>query len=284
LPPIAQHHTVTALEASIDGFRTYKHNEFPLEVGQVQRIDIPLELGSANDSVTVTATPPALNTESGARGEVTTNEEIAEMPLDGRNFSDLAYLTGGVIPKGDGGDGAYAVNGARPDNFGFIIDGVENTQKRNTGAMINPPIESVQEFKLITSGFAAEYGRYAGGVLTVVTKSGANRLRGALYEFLRNDFFDAAGYFDGDKSKLRRNQFGATVSGPVYIPKLYDGLNRTFFMFTWDALRVANGKSQRGGVTPLPEYFKGDFSKATDALGKPIKLTDPLNKNYLRLL
>ena len=268
------------LEASTKGFRTYKHSEFALDIGQVQRLDIRLEVGTASDSVTVTDTPPALNTESGARGEVTTNEEIAEMPLDGRNFSDLAYLTGGVIPKGDGGDGAYAVNGARADNFGFVIDGVENTQKRNTGAMINPPIESVQEFKLITSGFAAEYGRYAGGVLTVVTKSGTNHLRGSAYEFLRNDAFDAMGYFDGDKSKLRRNQYGATLSGPIYIPKIYDGRNRTFFMVTWDALKLTNGKSQRG-VVPLPEYFQGDFNKATDALGKPLKLTDPLNKNVV---
>ena len=266
------------VEASMDGFHTYRHSEFILEVGQSQRIDIPLEVGAATESVTVSDSLPVLNTESGARGEVTTNEEIAQMPLDGRNFSDLAYLTGGVIPKGDGGDGAYAVNGARADNFGFIIDGVENTQKRNTGAMINPPLEGVQEFKLITSGFAAEYGRYAGGVLTVVTKSGTNRLHGSLYEFIRNDVFDATGYFDGEKSKLRRNQYGAVLSGPIRIPKLYDGRNRTFFMVTWDELHVINGKSQRG-ITPLPEFFKGDFSRATDAFGKPLKLTDPLNKN-----
>ncbi len=266
-----------ALEAAITGFRTYRHSEFTLAVDQVLRIDIPMEVGAASESVTVTDAPPVLNTESAARGEVTTNEEIAEMPLDGRNFSDLAYLTGGVIPKGDGGDGAYAVNGARADNFGFVIDGVENTQKRNTGAMINPPIEGVQEFKLITSGFSAEYGRYAGGVLSVVTKSGTNRLRGTAYEFLRNDLFDARNFFDLNKSKLRRNQFGATVAGPVCLPRLYNGRNRTFFMFTWDSLRVSNGKTQRG-ITPLPEFFQGDFSKATDALGKPLKLNDPLSK------
>src|SRR5262249_22172248 len=183
-----------AMEASLTGFRSYKHAEFTLSVDQVLRIDIPVEVGSTVESVTVTDAPPVLNTESGDRGEVTTNVEIAQMPLDGRNFSDLAYLTGGVIPRGDGGDGAYAVNGARADNFGFVIDGVENTQKRNTGAMINPPLESVQEFKLITSGFSAEYGKYAGGLLSVVTKGGGNRLHGSVYEFLRNDMFDALSY------------------------------------------------------------------------------------------
>jgi len=265
------------LEASSTGFRTHKRGEFTLEVDQVLRLDIPLEIGSASESVTVSDAPPVLNTETAARGEVTTQDEIKEMPLDGRNFSDLALLSGGVIPKGDGSDGSYAVNGARADNTGFLLDGMNNTQRRNTGAVMNPPIEGVQEFKMLTSGFSAEYGRYAGGMLTVVTKSGTNRLRGSLYEFLRNDVLDATGYFDPGKAKLRRHQFGATVSGPVYLPKLYDGRNRTFFMFTWDSLRLIDGQSQRG-VVPAPEMLRGDFAKATDSFGKPIKLTDTVNK------
>ncbi len=265
------------LDASAGGFRTYKQSEFGLEVAQSLRLDIQLEVGATAESITVTDTPTALNTESGTRGDVTTNLEIAEIPLDGRNFSDLAYLTGGVIPKGDGGDGAFAVNGARADNAGFIMDGMNNTQRRNTGAMINPPLEGVQEFRMMTSGFSAEYGRYAGGMLTVVTKSGTNRLKGALYEFLRNDALDAGGYFDVEKSKLRRNQFGATVSGPVYIPKLYNGKNRTFFMATWESLRAITGKTQRG-IVPTPEMFCGDFSRAVDAMGKPLKITDTLAK------
>jgi len=263
------------MEAKSEGFRSWKQSEFGLEVEQVLRLDVRLELGATTETVTVTDTPPALNTDSGSRGEVTTTREIEQLPLDGRNFSDLAYLTGGVIPKGDGGDGAYAVNGARADNFGFMMDGVNNTQRRNTGAMISPPLESVQEFKLLTSGFAAEYGRYAGGMISVATKSGTNRLRGVLYEFLRNDALDATGYFDGTKSKLRRNQFGTTVSGPVFIPKLYDGRNKTFFMVTWDAIRAVDGKTQRG-IVPWPEMLRGDFSRAVDAFGRPQAVTDTL--------
>jgi outer membrane receptor protein involved in Fe transport len=266
------------LEATAAGFHTYKHAEFTLEIAQSLRIDIKLEIGAATESITVTDAPNALNTESGTRGDVTTNLEIAEIPLDGRNFADLAYLTGGVIPKGDGGDGSFAVNGARADNAGFMIDGMNNTQRRNTGAMINPPLEGVQEFKMMTSGFSAEYGRYAGGMLTVVTKSGTNRVRGALYEFLRNDALDATGYFDVEKSKLRRNQFGATVGGPVYIPKIYDGRNRTFFMVTWESLRSTAGETQRG-IVPTAAELRGDFSLAVDALGKPLKITDTLAKS-----
>ncbi|MBS1828109.1 MAG: TonB-dependent receptor [Acidobacteria bacterium] len=263
------------LEASNAGFRTFKQAEFQLAVDQALRLDIPMELGSTTESITVTEAPPVLNTENGTRGQVITKEEIADIPLDSRSFSDLALLTGGVIPKGDGGDGSYAVNGGRADNTGFLIDGMNNTQRRNTGAVINPPLEGVQEFKMITSGFSAEYGRYAGGVLTVVTKSGSNRFRGSLYEFFRNDAMDATGYFDVQKSKLRRNQFGATIMGPVYIPKLYNGRDKTFFMVTWESLRVTDGKTQRG-IVPLPEMLQGDFSRVTDAFGRPLRIVDPL--------
>ena len=265
------------LEATAAGFRAYQRGEFTLEVSQTLRLDIPLEVGTASESITVSEAPPALNTESATRGEVTTQDEIKEMPLDGRNFSDLAYLTGGVIPKGDGNDGTYAVNGARADNTGFLLDGMNNTQRRNTGAIASPPIEGIQEFKMLTSGFSAEYGRYAGGMLTVVTKSGTNRLRGALYEFMRNDVLDAVGYFDPLKAKLRRHQFGATVGGPLVLPKLYDGRNRTFFLFTWDSLRLMSGQTQRG-VVPAPAMLGGDFSKAVDSFGRPIKITDTLAK------
>ncbi len=265
------------LEATFAGFRAHKLAEFRLAVDQELRLDIRLEVGASNEVITVSDTPPALNTETGARGEVTTSQEIAEMPLEGRNYADLAYLTGGVIPKGDGGDGQYAVNGARADNISFLVDGMNNTQRRNTGPVMNVPIEGVQEFKMMTSGYSAEFGRYAGGVLSVVTKSGSNQFRGSLYEFIRNDVWDATGYFDLTKSKLRRNQFGSTVSGPMLLPKLYNGRNRTFFLFTWDTIKTVDGKTTRG-IVPTPEMLNGDFSKAVDALGRPMKIIDTLTK------
>ena len=266
-----------SLEAQASGFRTYKRASFTLDVGQTLRLDIALEVGAASETVNITDAPTALTTETGTRGEVITGAEIAELPLDGRNFSDLALLSGGVIPKGDGGDGSFATNGGRADNTGFLIDGMNNTQRRNTSAVINPPIESIQEFKMLTSGFSAEYGRYAGGMLTAVTKSGSNRFHGSLYEFMRNDVFDAKGYFDPERLKLRRNQFGATISGPVRIPKLYDGRNRTFFLFAWDSLREINGNAERA-LTPTPEMLRGDFSNVLGTNGRPITLTDTVNR------
>jgi len=264
-----------SLEARFEGFHLFRQPELTLAVDQAARLDITLEAGSTADSVTVTDAPSIINADNGTRGQTITAEEIAQIPLDSRNFNDLALLTGGVIPKSDDGDGSYAVNGGRADNTGFLMDGMNNTQRRNTGAVINPPLEGIQEFKMITSGFSAEYGRYAGGVLTAVTKSGTNRLRGSLYEFSRNDALDATGYFDVTKSKLRRNQFGATLSGPVFLPRLYKGRDRTFFLITWESLRLIDGKTQRG-IVPQLEMRTGDFSRATDAFGRPLTIVDPL--------
>ena len=266
------------MEAAARGFSTYQHSGFTLAVDQEQRIDIKLEVGSATQTVTIAETPEALNTENGSRGDVTSNAELTEMPLNGRNYSDLAYLSGGVVPKGSDGDGQFAVNGARADNVSFLVDGMNNTQRRNTTVMVSPPLEGIQEFKLITSGFSAEYGRFAGGMLSMVTKSGGNRLRGSLYEFLRNDVLDARNFFDVTKSKLIQNQFGATLTGPVRLPKLYNGRDKTFFLVSWESLRQIGGSTTRG-IVPQPQMLRGDFSKAVDAFGKPETIIDPLAKN-----
>jgi outer membrane receptor protein involved in Fe transport len=265
-------------EATGAGFRDYKRSEFSLQVDQELRLDVKLEIGATNETVTVTDTPEALNTESGMRGDVTTNAEITEMPLNGRNFTDLAYLTGGVLPPGSGADGQFAVNGARADNVSSLVDGMNNTQRRNTGFVVSPPIESIQEFKMITSGFSAEYGRFAGGVLSVATKSGGNRVRGSLYEFLRNSALNARNFFDAGKSKVIQNQFGATVAGPVFIPKVYNGRDHTFFMVSWESLRQISGSTQRG-IVPQPQMLQGNFAGAVDAFGKPETVVDPLAKN-----
>jgi outer membrane receptor protein involved in Fe transport len=265
------------LEATATGFTTHKQAAFDIDLDQEQRIDIRMEVGSAGQSITVSETPEALNTENGSKGEVTSNAEITEMPLNGRNYADLAYLTPGVVNKSDNTDGQFSVNGARADNVGFLIDGMNNTQRRNTSVMVTPPLEGVQEFKVITSGFAAEYGHYAGGVVSMVTRSGGNQLRGSLYEFLRNDALDARNFFDTTKSKLIQNQFGATVTGPVRVPKIYNGKDKTFFLVSWESLISVAGETARG-VVPQTAMLQGDFSKAVTAFGKPEIIIDPLAK------
>ena len=265
------------LEASLAGFRTYKRSVFTLEVEQTMRLDARMELGELTETVNVTEAAPMLNTETSVRGDVTTKAEITELPLADRSFANLAFLTGSVTPKTDGADGAFAVNGARADNAGFLLDGMNNTQRRNTNALMNPSVEGVQEFKMMTSGFSAEYGRYAGGMLSVVTKSGTNRLRGSAFGFVRDDALDAKGYFEPEKSDLSRQQFGATAGGPLVIPGLYDGRNRTFFMATWESLRSTAGQTQLQ-LVPTPAMLKGDFTGAKNAAGQPISIIDPLTK------
>ena len=266
------------LEADAQGFATWKHAAFGLNLDQEQRIDIRLEVGTTGQTITVAETPEALNTENGSRGDVTSNAELTEIPLNGRNYSDLSFLTGGVVPKSDNTDGQFSVNGARADNVGFMIDGMNNTQRRNTSVMVTPPLEGVQEFKVITSGFAAEYGRFAGGMVSMVTRSGGNHVRGSLYEFLRNNDFDARNFFDATKSKLILNQYGATVTGPVVLPKLYNGKDKTFFLFSWETLRSVSGITARG-VVPDQQMLAGNFTGARNAAGQPQTIIDPLAAN-----
>lgn len=265
-------------EVSVEktGFKQARHSSIELQVGQAARLDIVLEVGSTSQSIEVTATAPAVNTENATRGDVIAPNEIAEMPLNGRDFNDLAFLVAGVQPAEQSAKGSpYVVNGARADASNVTIDGLNDFNPRDAGAQARPPLDSLQEFKLQTSGFSAEYGRLAGGVVTMALKSGGNQLHGAIFEFLRNDLFDARSFFDAGKSELRRNQFGSTVSGPISIPKLYRGQDRTFFVVSWESQRQVSGSSSLG-VVPTTLERNGDFSQSFDATGKLILIRDPL--------
>src|SRR4029077_9034254 len=194
----------------------------------------------------------------------------------GRDFTDLAFMVAGVAPSEPSAKGGpMSVNGSRADGSNVLIDGLNDQNPRDGGAQIAPPLDSLQEFKMQTSGYSAEYGRLAGGVMNMVLKSGGNQVHGGLFEFLRNDLFDARNFFDAGKSKLRRNQFGATVSGPVVIPKLYNGHDRTFFLVSWESYRQVQAQTQLDTV-PTPLERQGNFSQSVDSSGKPIALKDPL--------
>ena len=244
------------------GFRTLRETNLKLQLEQQARMEFRLELGAVSQTVEVQALAALLNTENAVKGEVVASEQMVEVPLNGRDFTDLALLTPGVAPNAQGGSGsAMAINGARADNTNFIIDGFNDQNPRGGAAQARPNIESMEEFKMQTTGYSAEAGRLAGGVLSMALKSGGNQLHGVLFEFLRNDAFDARNFFDTSKSELRRNQFGGMASGPVLIPKLYNGHDRTFFMFSWESYRQRQGQS-RLGVVPTDAQRHGDFSSA----------------------
>jgi hypothetical protein len=258
------------------GFKQVRENNLELQVEQVARLDVQLEVGSVSETVEIKASVPLLNTETFARGDVIAPNEITEMPLNGRNFNDLAFTVAGVQPAEQGGKGApYVINGARADAAGVVIDGINDQNPRDAGSQAQPPLDSLQEFKLQTSGYSAEYGRLAGGVVTMVLKSGANQPHGSLFEFVRNDAFDARSFFDQAKSELRRNQFGGMISGPVVIPKLYNGHNRTFFLVSEESYRQIAGSSSIG-IVPTALEQQGNFSQSRNATGQLILIKDPL--------
>jgi len=258
------------------GFRRLHESNLELQVEQTARLDAQLQIGTTAETVEVKADVPLLNTETSSRGDVITSNEITEMPLNGRDFNDLAFLVAGVQPAEQGGKGSpYVVNGARADASNVLIDGLNDQNPRDAGAQARPPLDSLQEFKLQTSGYSAEYGRLAGGVVSMVLRSGGNQLHGALFEYVRNDLFDARNFFDQGKSELRRNQFGGTISGPLTIPKLYKGRDRTFYFVSWESFRQVQGTNSLG-IVPTALERQGGFSQSVDANGKPILIKDPL--------
>jgi hypothetical protein len=243
-----------------NGFRTVRQTDIVLEMDQVARMDFKLDVSGSSQTVyVVEAGAPLINTDNGTKGQVMAADEIVEMPLNGRNITDLGTLAAGITPNNTNLQGSgFAINGARPDNTNFIIDGFSSREPLFGGVLTSPNLDSMQEFKMQTNNFSAEYGRMAGGVMNMVLKSGSNRYHGTVFEFLRNDATDARSFFDVRKSELRQNQFGAMISGPVDIPKIYHGKDRTFFLFSWESLREVAGSSATG-VVPTPDERAGNF-------------------------
>jgi hypothetical protein len=269
------------ISAEKAGFRKYRRVGIVLEVGQILRSDIELQVGPVTESISVTAQAAALNTENGAiQGDVISRSEIMELPLEDRDFTNLAFLVPGVLPAAEHGEGSFAaVNGARADSTNFYVDGISNRNAKQGDSQVRPNLSAMQEFKMETSGYSAEMGRMAGGVMNMVLRSGTNRYHGDVFEYIRNDLMDARAYFDPEALALRRNQFGATFEGPVRIPKVYDGHNRTFFMFSWESYVQHSGETS---ITRVPSLLErdGDFSKSFSLTGSAaIVLKDPLSGN-----
>ncbi len=272
LPPGVYEVTITKT-----GFKTLREEKLELQVDQTARLEVKLEVGSLSEAIEIIAQAPVINTENAARGELVAGQELVEVPLNGRDFNDMAFLVPGVTRAAQGSSGSnLAINGARPDNSNFVIDGFNDQNPRMGTAQARPPLDSVQEFRMHVTGYSAENGRLAGGVMNMALKTGGNEPHGTLFEFLRNDLFDARNFFDADKSKLRRNQFGANLLGPVFLPRIYDGRNRTFFMMSWESYRQSLGVTKLGRV-PTELERAGDFSQTRDAQGQPLLLADPFS-------
>jgi hypothetical protein len=258
------------LSVTMGGFRGYSQTGILLQVGQTLRADVKLEVGQVTEKVSVEASMVTINTESGTiKGDVIVREEIQELPLDGRDFMDLAYFVPGVVPRATGGQGSgLNVNGARASNTNMYVDGMNNRDPRGAGGIVRPNIDAMAEFKVEVSGFSAEYGKFAGGVINLALRSGTNAFHGDVNYHLRNDAFDARAFFEKDKHHLRRNQFAGTLAGPIRRDKL-------FFMMSYEGYRQSLENTRLGRV-PTARESAGDFSQSRTNLGRPVLLWDRL--------
>jgi hypothetical protein len=263
------------------GFRTIRQENVKLDVGQNRSVDLTLDLGGVAQEIRVEAAPPPVDTNSSTFGQNIENKRIADLPLNGRSALSLAALSPGVNPTGGGS--TPHISGSQTSTSEVQIDGTTSVTAGVIGGLnrlvYEPQVDAVHEFSVQVNGLPAEYGRFAGGVINVVTKSGTNSLHGSLYEFLRNSVLDANNFFANragrDKGSFKRNQWGGTVGGPVVIPELYNGRDKTFFFFGFEG---TNQRSQSvfSGTVPIQAWREGDFSNLRTASGAPITIYDPL--------
>src|ERR1022692_3967749 len=257
------------------GFKKAVSQVVELNVQGRVAINIALQVGQISEEMLVTGAAPLLETETSELGQVVDQKRVSNLPLNGRNFAQLALLSTGTAPsepgaRDEGGYG-FSSNGARSLQNNFLLDGVDNNSNlpdllNETNFVIQPPVDALQEFKVETNAYSAEFGRGNGAILNAVIKSGANELHGSTWEFFRNDKLDARNYFD-DPTKptppYKQNQFGGTFGGPVYIPGVYNGHNRTFFFVDYEGLRIRQAQTQSAFVPPAA-WRTGDFSSLID--------------------
>jgi hypothetical protein len=245
------------------GFQRAVQSSVEVGVNQTVRIDIALSVGSTTESVQVTAAPPLLQTEASSLGTIETERRISELPLNGRNFIQLAYLgpganggqtgtnvSGGVF-ENERANEAVSVNGLRVSNNNFLLNGVDNNEFGLGGVVVLPPPDAIQEFRTEENSMSAEFGR-GGAAVNVVLKSGTNQIHGGAYEFIRNDKLDAVNYFNQGQQPFKRNQFGAFLGGPLK-------KNRTFIFGDYEGSRLRESNPFISTV-PTAAERAGDFS------------------------
>jgi hypothetical protein len=246
-----------------EGFQTINRPGIVLETGQVARIDFTLQVGAVAESVIVSATVPLLASESATIGQVIGNRKILDLPLNGRDFTQLATLTPGAISRGTNGtteSPILSVNGARVSKTVFMIDGANASSQYYDGAAVVPSVDAIQEFKVQSNSFSAEYGQGT-GVVNIMLRSGTNELHGSVFEFLRNEVFDARNFFNssGVRPPLKQNQFGFTLGGPVVLPHLINGRDKTFFFTDYEGTRLRRPVTNNNPVATAA-MRSGDFS------------------------
>ena len=263
------------VKAELKGFKAAEQTGLTLEIGQQYKVDLALAPGIVTETVKVTSTAALLSTQSATVGDLIASKEVLDLPLNGRGWLQLATLgTGAVSPRSSTGPGAaagsaIAVNGNGADFNNFTLDGVTNNSPLMGSQSLNPTIDAIQEFKILSNSSSAEYGRAAAQII-VATKSGTNQFHGSAYEFVRNDKFDSRNFFDrtGKIPPLRQNTYGGTVGGPIRKDK-------TFFFFAYDGVKIRKAGTSYGRIPPAA-WLQGNFSsllpttQLTDGFGNAV--------------
>lgn len=299
------------LQIEREGFATTQVNGIVLNVGDTKTLTIRLQIGSVSQSVTVDASGLTLNTSDASVSTVVDRKFVANIPLNGRSFQDLISMTPGIVTQspqaageGVGGQGDFSVNGQRPEANEFFVDGV--SANINSGLVQTQPqlastgsaagftalgttqtlvsIDALQEFRVLSSSYSAEYGRTPGGQFTFLTRSGSNQFHGSIYDYFRTNFFDANDWFGTQtcsseetctkEAPFRQNDFGGTLGGPLILPRVYDGHDKTFFFLSYENLLLAQQSPQTFQYTPAFEIAEN----APSAL-KPIWSAFPSPQN-----
>jgi len=270
------------LRAEAPGFAATTAKDIEVGIDQIRTLDLVLKVSGQAETVTVEAHPDLTQTESSKLGEIIDNRKVEDLPLNGRDFAQLARLNPGVAVSGGGGGqqggegnvSGFSSNGQRSTSNNFVVDGVDNNNYFAGEAAQLPSIDSIQEFEVQTNTFAAEYGRNSGSVVNLVTKSGTNQLHGSVYEFFRNDVFDARNFFSVGKSGLHLNQFGGTLGGPIV-------KNKSFFFLNYEGFRRRAGITRITNVPTLEERA-GNFQ---DASGNPVTVSvNPVSQQIFNTL
>ncbi|WP_213805599.1 TonB-dependent receptor [Granulicella sp. dw_53] len=277
LPPGPYNITVDA-----PGFKHLERSGLVLNVDQTAQIDLVMEVGSTTETIRVDSAEPLLETQTSDIGQVIGTRSIENLPLNQRNTFSLVLLATGVTGtvRSDFNGLQFNVNGARAGNTDVLLDGVPASPPTDNVTVLSifPSVDATQEFKFQTNNYSTQFGNAAGGIINVIYKSGTNDLHGSVYDFLRNSYVDANNFFAnrfGFKlPSFKRNQFGFSLGGPVYIPKLYNGRDKTFFFVDYEGLRQDTASQLTTTVPTLAERG-GDFSALATSTGAKIVIYDP---------
>jgi len=263
--------------AQASGFKVQTHEAVSVRVQDRLRLDFNMAVGSVTENVLVTAETPSIQTDTSSLGEVITTTQITQLPLNGRDYIQLATLTTGVVRTSSGTNGnsggsstgglnSFVANGTRGTLNNFLLDGIDNNSNDNGGVVLRSNVDAIQEFKLQTNSYSAEFGRSGGAVVNAITKSGANNYHGDVFEFFRNSSLDARDFFEDPtqkKASFKQNQFGATFGGPIV-------KNKLFWFIDYQGTRIRNPQTFVSAIPTLEERV-GNFS----APGEPI-IYDPI--------